>query len=347
MLFSKRLPLGALIELCRALRHQMEAGLTLAQAMKNQGKKGPLAVRPVAARMAVRLAKGEDFQTILPDEQAHFPPLFLALSAVAEETGKLPEVLRDLEEFFELQRTLWKQFLSRIAWPVFQFVAATLVLALVMWLLGVIEGIRGPSNVSVIGLKGGRAAGFFLFAVYGSIAGAFLAYYVLRNVLGRGPMIDGLLLMLPTVGHCLRHFALARFSMGMSLTMEAGVPIPRAVRLALNATGNTAYAAAGDKLAAYLAQGGTLADGLRETGLFPEEFEGAVDAAEVAGTEPEIFHRLAGQHNEEAGRWLRRLAGAAAGLTWLLVAIFIIAFIINLVSQYLGALDDALKMNGL
>ena len=60
---------------CRGLRYYLEAGLTLAQAMKHQSKKGPASVRPVASRISDRLDQGDDLTEILPDEAVYFPPI--------------------------------------------------------------------------------------------------------------------------------------------------------------------------------------------------------------------------------------------------------------------------------
>ena len=142
-MLSSRIPLPALIELCRAIRHQMDAGLTLARAMKQQGQSGPLAVRPVARRIAERLHKGHDLKDVLEGERKYFPPLFLALSGVAEDTGKLPEVLKEMEDYFTLQVSLKRQFIRQITGPILRFVFAVLILGFVIWILGVIAECAG------------------------------------------------------------------------------------------------------------------------------------------------------------------------------------------------------------
>ncbi|HMO37285.1 MAG TPA: type II secretion system F family protein, partial [Gemmatales bacterium] len=158
-MFSSRLPLPALIEHCRGMRHMLESGLTLAQVMKHQAKSGPAAIKPVARRLSESLAAGESFQDALEQEKQYFPPLYLAIGTVAEETGQLPEALRELEEFFTLQNTLWKRFLAQITWPVIQFILATLIIAVVIYILGILGG--GSHGISVLGLQGPSGAAKF------------------------------------------------------------------------------------------------------------------------------------------------------------------------------------------
>jgi type IV pilus assembly protein PilC len=97
MLFSSRIPLSSLIELCRALRHNLSAGLRLVDVFRQQAKRGPARVRPVAERITQELERGGDLEGALEREKAAFPPLFLGLASVAEQTGNLPEVFRELE----------------------------------------------------------------------------------------------------------------------------------------------------------------------------------------------------------------------------------------------------------
>jgi type IV pilus assembly protein PilC len=347
MLFSKQIPLQSLVDHCRALRHMLEAGLTLAQAMKQQAKKGPFAVRPVAERMAKKLAKGEDFKSVLKEEMDYFPPLFLALGTVAEETGNLPEVLRELEQYFELQIELWRTFWRMIAWPMIQFVAAILVLGLLILLLGWIESVSGPNQFSVFGLKGEKGAMIWITFWVVLVVGLGGGYFFARNVLKRGAMIDGFLLGIPLLGTTIRNFALSRFSMGLALAMEAGVPIREAARLSLLATSNHAFIARTERVENYIQEGHTLTDALHETGMFPQTYLMSVETAEIGGREPEVLQKQAKNLHEEGVRGLRRLCRIAGGAVWLLVAAFIIFFIFSLVMQVSGIYSKAFKDAGI
>src|SRR5438105_13693964 len=99
MLFSRQLPLPALIELCRVLRHNLGAGLTLRDIWRQQVRRGPRPVRPIADRVQEQIESGYSLASALDRERAYFPPIFLAMAEVGEETGNLPEVFAELEKF--------------------------------------------------------------------------------------------------------------------------------------------------------------------------------------------------------------------------------------------------------
>src|SRR5690349_12912756 len=104
MLFSSRLSLSSLIELCRVLRHYLASGLSLRDVFLQQAQKGPGALRPIAGRIAQELERGTSLEDALKPEAAAFPPLFLALAGVGEQTGMLPEVFGELEKYFTRQQ---------------------------------------------------------------------------------------------------------------------------------------------------------------------------------------------------------------------------------------------------
>jgi type IV pilus assembly protein PilC len=308
----------------------LESGLTLAQAMKQQAKRGPVAVRPVAGRIAEQLDQGHDLQTALQAEADHFPPLFLALSAVAEDSGKLPEVFHELEEYFSLQRQMWRQFLSMIAWPVFQFVAAVGILTFLIWILGVIADTVGESHVNVFGLKGGRDAILFVGSIVGFFAILYGLYWLTVNVLQNGPAIHRFLLRIPGVGGCLRALAVSRFSLGLHMTMETGAPIAQALDLSLNATGNPAFAATSGPVKSSVRKGDDLTSALSTADVFPPEYLAIVETAEVSGQVPEVMRRQARFYHEEAIHKLKWLTRVAGGVVWALIAIVLIAAIIKM-----------------
>src|SRR5262245_11942121 len=87
-----RVSLASLIELCRAVRHGVGAGLSVVEVFKMQARRGPRDLRDVAGRMAASMEAGNSLRKALQQEERAFPPLFLSLARVGEESGLVPEV---------------------------------------------------------------------------------------------------------------------------------------------------------------------------------------------------------------------------------------------------------------
>ena len=84
--------------------------------------------------------------------------------------------------------------------------------------------------------------------------------------------MDRFLLRVPVIGPCLEAIALARFCLGLRLTLGAGLPVKAAVRRSLDATGNAAYPARYDDAAAALRRGDDLTTILRACQHLPAGF---------------------------------------------------------------------------
>lgn len=342
-MFSSRLSLSALIELCRVLKHYLGAGLSLVDVFQQQAKRGPRAVRPIAGRIANVLAEGGSLESALKPEAKYFPPLFVSLGSVGERTGMLPEIFGELERYYLRQQQLQRSFYGRIAWPVIQFVLATLVLALVIFIMGQLSS-NTPTGQRFdplgLGLFGTSGAILFLSAIYGTIVGVFLLYKFGAGLFGGTAALDRLLLNVPALGPCLRTLALGRFCLALRLTHEAGMSINKALRLSFRATGNSAFEAGGAIAETTVAEGDDLALALSRTGLFPEEFERIVAVAEESGTLSEVMKHQGDHYYEEASRRMAVLTSVAGYGVWGMTGLFIVVFIFRIYGSYLNLLNS-------
>jgi type IV pilus assembly protein PilC len=338
MLFSSQLPLSSLIELCRALRHNLEAGLTLHQVFRQQAERGPASIRAIADRIAMELEQGESLETALKPERAAFPHMFVALVTVGEQTGSLPDVLGELEKYFLVQQRLRRQFLIQIAWPMLQFFAAPFVLALMIFVLAVLSPSGSqPFDPLGLGYTGVGGAIKLLVHFFGTIAALVGLYVLATRTLRRRATVHELLLRLPVLGPCLRAIALSRFCLALRLTMNTGMSIARALGLSLRATGNEAFATRAEAVKQAVRQGEDLAQALAETRIFPQDFLDIVANAEEGGRVPEVMRHQSEYYAEEARRKLAILTHSASAAVWLLVAGTIIFLIFRIFLSIYGA----------
>jgi type IV pilus assembly protein PilC len=335
MLFSRQLPLADVVTLCRVLRHNLAAGLPVVQVFQQQSQRGPRLLRPLAGRLSLALQSGERFGDALDRERDVLPPLFIALARLGDETGHLPELFAELEKYYQLQVQLRRQFIAQSIMPVINFVFAVFLLAGLIFILGIIAATRGGQPMmTFLGLSGGVGSVVFLVMVFGSLAAAWVLYRFFARTLRN----DRVLLMLPAVGPCVQALALGRFALALSLTLDSALPITRALRLSLSATGSTAYTDGADAIAGSLKAGMSLYEALSLSELFPHEFLLMVGTGEESGRVPELMRQQADYYNEEATRKLTVLTRLAALLVWLIYAGFMVWAIFRIAGIYLGAL---------
>jgi type IV pilus assembly protein PilC len=340
MFLSRRLPLSALADLCRTLRHYLGAGLTLRDVFRQQAAKGRPGVRPMAARISEGVESGESLDDLLRKETALLPPLFVALATVGEQTGMLPEVFRELEKYFLFQDRLRKQFLMQIAWPAFQLFAAILVITGLIFILGILAN-PGSKGFDPIGLGTGPGPAMGFFCSAWGLIGAVLVMYILGKRLLRQGLLDGLLLRVPILGPCLEALALTRFCLALRLTLETAMPIARALRLSFRATGNDAFAAVSEIAERSVKSGDELTVALAKTRLFPEQFRHVLAVGEESGRLTDVLEHQGDQYAEESERRMKALAAAAAWGVWLVVAGIIVFCIFRIALSYIGMIDAA------
>jgi type II secretory pathway component PulF len=339
MLFSKQLSFPDLIGWCRALRHQLGAGVSLRKTLGQQAERGSAAVRPMAQRVAAAVDYGDALADAFEREKNLLPPLFISLARVGEQTGHFPEIMGELEKYYTLQYSLQRQFRNQSIMPIIQLVLAFLILGALITILGWIAASRpGTTPISLFGLRGFGGTLIFWSFSFGLLALAFFAYRKLPGLVQGQAAFDAKLLKVPGLGPCLEALALGRFALCLHLTMETGMSIGKAVKLSLNATGNTALAAAGDDIAKSLKKGQPLAEAMGRCPLFPVDFVQIVAVAEEGGRVPEVMRQQADRYHEEAALRMKTLVRMATMAVWFVYACFMVYAIFRVASVYLGQL---------
>jgi type II secretory pathway component PulF len=334
MLFSSsKCPLPALVMWCRTLYHSLGAGLDPVRIFKQQAKSGPRQLRDVAEVVAAKLGAGESMEDAFEPYQNRFPPLFLELVAVGEQTGRLEDTFRELEEYYESTLTIQRNFRSQMAYPAIQFVLAVLILSGLIWILGMLAGsgkaiTTDPTGLGFTGTAGALA---FMFTAFGIVGGILLFLKFCANDVKRRARMEGILMALPGWGPALLSLALQRFCVALRMCIEAGLRAEKTIHYCFRATSNSSFSSREDRALAIVKKGRELTEALLASGApFPEEFRESVMVGEETGNLSEVMERLANRYREEAERRLKSAAQMTSWCIYGLVALMIIFFIFQI-----------------
>jgi type II secretory pathway component PulF len=345
-MFFRTLPIPALLELCRSMRYALGSGLMLRDVMDLLANKGTRSVRPVSARICKDLKAGWSLQDALKKQEDCFPPLFLALTTVGEESGNLPEVLLELEKYYEMQQKLRRDFWSQINWPIVQFVSSLLIVALLIVILGEIAIARPgspPVDALGLGLFGKSGAIVFLGTVTAGLLTATLLFLVLKRLLRRRAVVERFLLALPGIGPCVRAVAMMHFCVAGRLMLDTTLSVVKMLRLAFLATDNAAFTTTIPRVEGSLRQGNSITTALTTAGVFSEKFLAAVAVAEESGRLPESLAYQGKEYEDETRRRLAFLTRLAGSLVWLGIAAVIITCIFRIfMVVYVGNIEKVL-----
>ncbi len=344
MIRDPRISSKALYPFCHALSRMLEAGVDIRKALPTAVKtSSDQRLMRSVQRVQDRISNGYDLTSSFREFPHQYPPLFLDLLHVGEQTGGLPEVLKVLGDYYEARVVRMREFRSAIAYPAQQLFAAIMVIGLLIYVLGLIGSPPGsdPIDFLGLGLQGTFGAITWFGGTFGSLFALWVGWKLVSRSLSGRQILDPILLRVPAVGTCQRKFAIARFAWCFSLTQGAGMPIRPSLDSSLNATSNGAFIAAIPQIWHDIQSGETLGTALRSSRLFPEEFLHFVDTAEESGTVPEAMHRMSNQFDDEAHRALQWMTILASRALWGIVAMMIIYFIFKLAMVYINLLNGA------
>jgi type IV pilus assembly protein PilC len=344
MFFFRRLSTKDLIDLCRSMRYSLSSGLTLRDVMDLLTTNGPPRLRPVAAQISKELKAGWSLQDAIGKQSSTFPPIFLALVTVGEESGNLPEVLNELEKYYRVQQKLRREFIDQISWPVVQLVLAVLVIAALVVILDFVakmnpgsDATRDPLGLGLVGMDGAIK---ILVGFFGGVALLFGAFFLIKRLLRRRAIVEKIVLRLPVLGPCVRAIALTRFCVALHLMLETSLSVRKTLRLALVATDNLAFTAAQGAVESALVRGETITSSLSACHVFPAHFLGTIAVAEESGRLPEVLRNQAEEYDEEARRRLSVVNKIVSYLIWLgILGIMAFAVIRIFLNVYLKPIE--------
>jgi len=339
LVFSPRIRLRELAQLCRRLGTSLSAGIDLRTVWQREAAgsyRGALRRRFATIRDAV--AEGRSMADGVDDCGDFFPELFRQLVRVGDETGSGAEVLAQLAEHYDAQLKRRRIFLVAITWPVIQLVAALFVVGFVIWVMGIIG--EGKTDILGFGLIGNR--GLSIYVAF--LSGIGIVFVLLVRAFQRGIIwirpVQRLAMRVPTIGPALETLALSRLTWVMHLTMNTGMDVRRALRLTLSSTNQARYLDQIPAIDRWIEQGGSIYEAFVQAGGYPAEFLDAVHVGEESGKLSESMGLLSRQYEDRARLALAALMTVAGFLIWVFIALLIIFFIFSIFSSYLNILTS-------
>ena len=336
----------ALFPFCRSMGRMMEAGVEIRKSLKTSSSHSSDArLTSTVGSVLQSVKKGDDLTTSFAIHSDRFPRLFLDLVNVGEKTGELPDIFHSLANYYEASVNRMREFRSQIAWPLIQLFGAILIIGFVIYIIGIINPPGGRNHIDILGLglTGTEGAIKWFVMTLGTLGVTWIGYVVLNRSAAGQLALHPFLMLIPAVGHCMRSFAIARFSWCFALTQKSGMPIRPSLEASINATGNGAFIAALPHIWRMVSDGETLADALTASKLFPQEYLHIVDTAEQSGTVPETLDQMSQTFDEDAHRALTWMTTILARAIWAMVACFIGFIVINFFMTYVAQFNDILK----
>ena len=292
---GKAIVAGDIAIFARQLATMMKAGVPLVQSFDIVGK-GHENPRMQELIMAIKndVEAGLSLAEALGRHPLYFDDLFCNLVEAGEQAGALETLLEKVATYKEKTELIKKKIKKALTYPLTVLGIAVLVTTvLLIYVIPQFEdlfkgfGAELPAFTQmVVNMSHWLIEkGYRLVFIVGGAGYAFI-YFKKRSAKMR-ENLDRLMLKLPVVGDILVKAAIARFARTLSVMFTAGVPLVEALSSVAGATGNIVWEKAILKMQEQVATGTQLNVTMAQTGLFPNmvvqmiaigEESGAIDA---------------------------------------------------------------------
>jgi len=238
-------------------------------------------------------------------KQSCFSDLYVNMVEAGEAGGILDVILNRLAVYLEKADALIKKVKGAMTYPA--VVMTVCVGASVFMLMFIIPTFAQmfkdfggqlplPTRI-VMGLSDFLRANWYI--LLGAIVGTFFAvrrYY--KTVSGRYRIDRGMLRM-PVLGSVLRKAAVARFTRTLGTLVSSGVPILNGLEITARTAGNKVIEEAILKTRTSISEGNTIAEPLKECGVFPPMVVQMIGVGEQTGALDEMLEKVADFYDSE------------------------------------------------
>jgi type IV pilus assembly protein PilC len=348
-LFNK-LKMTDLAIMTRQLATMVQSGMTILRALyvlEAQTENKMLCEAIISVRKDVEA--GLPLSDALERHPKIFDPLFVSMTRAGETGGMLDESLIRVADQLEKADSLRRQVKSAMTYPavVITFAGAVL-LALVAFLvpvfIGVFKQFGGglPPITKVTVTFSNLLTGYWYLMIGCTVSAVYAFRKWKRSEWGR-PQWDRFRLRVPMkIGDIVQKVALARWSRTLSALVSAGVPLLQALDITGKTAGNTVVEEAMAGVIENVKSGGTIADPLKESPVFPAMVSHMVSVGEETGSLDTMLSKIADFYEDQVDAAVKSLTSILEPVMIVLVG-GIVGFIV--ISMYLPLFKvyDAIK----
>jgi type IV pilus assembly protein PilC len=340
--WANRIKLGDLSVMTRQLATMVSSGMTILRALyvlEAQTENKKLGKQLVSVRKDVEA--GLPLSDSLERHPKTFNPLYVAMTRAGETGGVLEDSLLRIADQLEKEESLRRQVKSAMAYPIVILSFAMIVmLGMVAFIVpvfaGVFEEIGGdaqmPAMTRFVMAISDIVTGKWYLLLAGTI-GAVYAFLKFKKTPNGRALVQRFLLRIPfKIGDIFHKVALARWSRTFSALMGAGVPLLQAIDITSQTAGNIVVEEAMANVTTSVKAGGTIAQPLLDSPVFPSMVGHMVKVGEETGALTTMLSKIGDFYEDQVEASVKALTSILEPVMIVLVG-GIVGFIV--ISMYL------------
>ncbi len=242
-----------------------------------------------------------------------FSPLFINMIAAGETSGTLEVVLERLADILEKRVQLTGKVKAAVAYPVMMaIVAAGVVTFLLSFVVPSItelfvkmnQELPGPTRLLIGVSDFVKTYGIVVLVVLGAGIAGLIAYIKTKDGRDR---LDHLVLRLPLFGPLFFKLEVARLARTLGTLMKSGIPVIAAMEISQRVTQNGVITQAAQTIRELVHKGQTIAEAVKETGLFPPVVFHVIATGQMTGNVEDGLLNIAEMYDTEVENAVRTL----------------------------------------
>lgn len=294
-----------------ALGMMLQGGGSLAQSLDLLGRASSGANARIWLKIRDAVEGGQPFSEALADHPQVVPPVYAAMVQVAEQAGRLGEVLERIARYEEGRREFRERLITSLGYPLTVLIIG---LGAVYFLLSrVLPRVAGIVDASagelawdtrfLLGLGAWMETwGIPLVVILACLITAAVVLY--RRKPGLRRRVDRLMWRVPVV----QKGVLARFSGLLAFQLQAGIPLVQALQGSAQGVRSLYFRELIAETAREVSTGQPLDGVLWKQGVFPDVFLTTITAGRTAGKLGAFLERLGKLLERETDSTLKRFA---------------------------------------
>ena len=305
-------------------------------------------LKKVLSQVRERVNEGSSLADALAPHKKIFSNLYINLVKAGESSGTLEIVLQRLADYLEDQLSLRNKVYGSLTYPV---IMSVLMFGVVIFLFMFVI-----PKITLIFQEMRQALPIYTKILIASVTFMrntwwiwvlffILLFYLLKRYIstekGRYRK-DKLILNFPVVGNVFRMIAISRFSRTLSTLLDSGVSVVVAFDIVKNIVNNKVIEEAIEKAKENIIEGSSIADPLKESGVFPPIVVRMISVGERSGKLEEMLLKIADSYDEQVGTFL----GALVSIIEPLVIVFLAGLVFLIMISILLPLFQMNQMIG-
>ena len=278
----------------------LEASLSALSEQTEDAKLGQ-----VLAEVRERVSEGSSLANALSEHKNVFSDLYINIVRAGEASGTLDIVLLRLADFLETQAALTSRVRGALIYPMFMFIIGGGVLFFTMtYVIPRIAKIfeDTESSLPLMTLILIKISDFLnnniILMMILTVIFLFAAYRFYKTDRGR-TFFDRLTLKLPIFGKLTSMVVISRFTRTLGTLLSSGIPLLDALQIGEAVMGNKIYGTTLEEVRDKVREGASLAQPLRESGVFPPLVTRMIAVGEQTGEMEAMLAKVADIYDQQ------------------------------------------------